>query len=155
MTTWWFSSQLAADIRPVGTGYGKYIVGSAASELFLYSVQAPLLTRYQRYRKNLKRLVGQSRHVPDRTATLMAILTADGIVYMLVPAFECLPVASLWDKTIAGTCLNLPAVIYSGASSAIILDLVIIALPIPELRTLNLDLMKKIVVGLMFSVGSL
>jgi hypothetical protein len=79
----------------------------------------------------------------------------DGIVYILLPAFECLPVRSAWDRSVPGKCLNLSAVIYSGASTSIILDFVIIALPIPELKTLNLTLKKKITLGLMFSVGSL
>lgn len=74
---------------------------------------------------------------------------------MLVPAFECLPVRSVWDKTIPSKCLNLPAVIYIGASSSIIFDFIIIGLPIPELKTLNLSLKKKITIGFMFSVGSL
>ena len=79
----------------------------------------------------------------------------DGIVYMLLPAFECLPVRSVWDRSVPRKCLNLPAVIYTGASSNIIMDFVIIGLPIPELKTLNLTLRKKITIGLMFSVGSL
>ncbi|KAH8756854.1 hypothetical protein BGZ57DRAFT_772220, partial [Hyaloscypha finlandica] len=88
------------------------------------------------------------------TYIAIAVLIIDGIVYMLVPAFECLPVRSVWDRSVPGKCLNLPAIIYTGASTGIIMDFVIICLPISELKTLNLTLRKKITLGLMFSVGS-
>ena len=56
---------------------------------------------------------------------------------------------------VTGKCINLTAIVYSGAAFSIVEDLVIMLLPISELKGLNLDLRKRIALVFMFALGSL
>ncbi|CZR64379.1 uncharacterized protein PAC_14277 [Phialocephala subalpina] len=77
-----------------------------------------------------------------------------GIVFIFVVLFQCIPVRSVWDRSVDGHCANLGAIGYAGAAFSIVEDLVILVLPIPQLNTLQLPLNKKVGLMLMFSVGS-
>jgi hypothetical protein len=78
-----------------------------------------------------------------------------GLITTLLAALQCVPVRSIWDKSITGKCLNLKAIIYVGTALSIIDDLLIMVLPIPCISSLRLGRMEKFVVGLMFGIGSL
>ncbi|KAL1981058.1 hypothetical protein VTN96DRAFT_3123 [Rasamsonia emersonii] len=65
----------------------------------------------------------------------------------------CTPFQYLWDKTIPGTCINLPAAWLSVSIINMILDLIIIALPMPMLWNLRMPVSKKIAVSGIFSLG--
>ncbi|KAH8801383.1 hypothetical protein F5884DRAFT_513376 [Xylogone sp. PMI_703] len=69
-------------------------------------------------------------------------------------AFQCVPVVSIWDVTVEGKCINSQAFVYTLAALAIFEDIVIIVMPIYELKDLNLDLRKKIALMLIFVLGS-
>lgn len=68
---------------------------------------------------------------------------------------QCVPVDSIWNLKKEGKCVNSTGLVYAGAVLSIVEDIVIIALPIPELRGLNLSLRKRIALILMFALGSL
>jgi hypothetical protein len=68
---------------------------------------------------------------------------------------ECLPISALWDTDLKGRCVNSQALGFAGAGVGIFEDVVIILLPIYELRTLTLDWKKKAVLIIMFALGSL
>ncbi|KAF5020017.1 hypothetical protein F66182_7953 [Fusarium sp. NRRL 66182] len=79
-----------------------------------------------------------------------------GIVYVFVAIFQCQPISyfwTKWDGEHKGRCANINAVTWSNASINIALDFYILAIPLSQLRALNLDWRKKIGVGMMFSVG--
>jgi len=77
------------------------------------------------------------------------------IIFTLLIIFQCSPVAFGWDKTIhGGKCLNLKALAYAGAAFASAHDVLTLALPINELRHLNLSLTKKFGIIIMFIFGS-
>ena len=78
-----------------------------------------------------------------------------GLIITLLTAFQCIPVRSLWDKSIHGKCLDLRGIIIAGTAFSIVDDLLIMALPIPCISSLHLGKMKKFGVGLMFALGSL
>lgn len=61
----------------------------------------------------------------------------------------------MWSPAVPGKCLNTIAIIYAGAALNIVEDIVIIILPIAELSALKLDARKKIVLGVLFTSGSL
>jgi hypothetical protein len=77
------------------------------------------------------------------------------IAFTVPVILQCLPVQSLWDLTIQGKCLNIRAVAISGAAFSIFEDLVIMFLPVGELKGLNLTLRKRIALCIMFALGSL
>jgi hypothetical protein len=79
-----------------------------------------------------------------------------GILILLLQLFQCLPVQFNWDKSIDNAkCLNINALTYAHAGINIAQDFVILALPIPELLPLKLNLQQKIGLIVMFQVGIL
>nr|XP_036578530.1 uncharacterized protein CTRU02_11450 [Colletotrichum truncatum]KAF6785825.1 integral membrane protein [Colletotrichum truncatum] len=86
----------------------------------------------------------------------IAFLLSHGLIFLLVIIFQCTPISSIWDRSNSNRkCLDVTAIGYAGAVFSIIEDLVILVLPIPELIKLQLNIRKKIALGLMFSLGSL
>ncbi|KKY20014.1 putative pth11-like integral membrane protein [Phaeomoniella chlamydospora] len=84
---------------------------------------------------------------------VLGIVIAYGIYAVFVVLFMCTPVKYFWDKSIKGTCLNNSAVYFSTASFNIISDIVIICIPIPVVKSLQLPKRQKIGLGLIFGVG--
>ncbi|OLN85391.1 hypothetical protein CCHL11_07980 [Colletotrichum chlorophyti] len=85
----------------------------------------------------------------------IGFLLLHGLVFLLVIIFQCTPVSSTWDRSDPNRkCMDVTAIGYAGAVFSIIEDLVILALPIPELVKLQLNIRKKIALGFMFSLGS-
>jgi len=61
-----------------------------------------------------------------------------------------------WDKSIDNAkCLDINALTYAHAAINIIQDFFILALPVPELLPLKLNLQQKIGLLVMFQVGIL
>ncbi|PMD33685.1 hypothetical protein L207DRAFT_589244 [Hyaloscypha variabilis F] len=88
------------------------------------------------------------------TYITMACVLGQTIAFALVIAFQCTPVDSYWDTTIPGKCIHSQAFVYSAAGINILEDLIIMFLPVMELRALKLDLRKKFALGFMFALGS-
>lgn len=77
------------------------------------------------------------------------------IAFVLAVSLQCIPVVSVWDVTVQGKCIDSQAFVYATAAIAIFEDLVIVIMPIFELKDLNLDLKRKIALMLIFMLGSL
>ncbi|KAM0329411.1 hypothetical protein ACHAQA_004718 [Verticillium albo-atrum] len=85
----------------------------------------------------------------------IAFLILHGLLFVLLVAFQCTPVSSVWDRSnLDRTCINMTAVGYAGAVCSIVEDLVIMALPVPELLKLQLTKKKKIALAIIFALGS-
>lgn len=80
-----------------------------------------------------------------------------GLVFFLLVVFQCLPISSIWDKTITDAkCLPVSAVIgFTGAGLSIVEDFIILLLPLPVVWKLQMSTKKKVGVILLISVGSL
>ncbi|KAF4630000.1 hypothetical protein G7Y89_g8141 [Cudoniella acicularis] len=74
--------------------------------------------------------------------------------FLMAVTFQCLPVNIVWDTLASGKCVNSQALIYTGAALGILEDLIIMVLPISELRHLNLDRRKRVGLCLLFALGS-
>ncbi|KAL3961040.1 hypothetical protein ACCO45_006157 [Purpureocillium lilacinum] len=59
-----------------------------------------------------------------------------------------------WDGIHQGHCLDINAIAWSNAAISIALDIWMLAIPLWQLRNLNLDWRKKVGVALMFGVGT-
>ena len=80
------------------------------------------------------------------------------LIYDLMVILQCRPVSYYWlgwDKESEGSCLSINALVWANAASSITLDVWMLALPLSQLKTLQLHWKKKIGVVLMFSVGVL
>ncbi|KAL2879486.1 hypothetical protein SGCOL_005091 [Colletotrichum sp. CLE4] len=84
----------------------------------------------------------------------MAFLFTHGFMFLLLMVFQCLPIQSIWDRSIQGRCLNVSAISYGGAACSIIEDIILIVIPIPELMKLQLGKKKRSALVCMFAVGS-
>jgi hypothetical protein len=66
----------------------------------------------------------------------------------------CTPVTYNWNKTVTGSCANVAlAYLFAGITNLLI-DLIIVALPLPMLWRLQLPVAKKIGISAMFSIGA-
>lgn len=77
------------------------------------------------------------------------------LAFLFAVAFQCITVEHFWDVATTGRCLNTPALVYIGGGFCIAEDIVIMLLPISELKGLNMSLRKRIGLVLRFVLGSL
>ena len=69
---------------------------------------------------------------------------------------QCQPIALFWDKSIkGGHCLDLIPIGVANASLSLVGDVVILAMPIPMIWGLQLNIRKKIAVSGIFLLGGL
>lgn len=87
----------------------------------------------------------------------IAFNTMLGTACILAAIFQCQPISYFWDRwsgEYKGKCINVNALGWSNASIGIALDFWMLAIPLFQVRRLQLPLKKKIAAGLMFSVGT-
>lgn len=81
-----------------------------------------------------------------------------GFSFVIVAIFVCKPISYLWtqwDGLHDGECLSDAAYVWTNAASNIALDIWVLAIPLWEVRKLQLHWKKKIGVALMFGLGAL
>jgi hypothetical protein len=81
-----------------------------------------------------------------------------GVCYVFLAIFQCTPISHYWENWHGereGKCLSRSAIAWSNAGISIALDFWMLAIPLWQLRKLNLHWKKKIGVALMFGVGTL
>ncbi|EEU36616.1 uncharacterized protein NECHADRAFT_4350, partial [Fusarium vanettenii 77-13-4] len=83
--------------------------------------------------------------------------TAWGVAFVIVGVFPCTPISyfwTQWDGLHKGKCMDINAILWSHASFSVALDLWMLAVPLWQLRSLQLHWKKKVGVAFMFSVGT-
>jgi len=60
-----------------------------------------------------------------------------------------------WDRSTQSTCVDLQKLAFATGGIAVVFDILILALPVPELLHLNMNRRKKMHVLFMFSLGSM
>ncbi|KAJ5993578.1 hypothetical protein N7451_009302 [Penicillium sp. IBT 35674x] len=81
-----------------------------------------------------------------------------GLTFLFGFTFQCSPVSynwNGWDGEHPGSCVETNALVVAAAAFNIVLDVWVIALPIPRVLTLQASLHTKLQVVFMFSVGFL
>jgi len=81
-----------------------------------------------------------------------------GVAFTFLGIFQCTPISyfwTRWDTEHEGKCLNINIVVLTNAAISIALDIWMLAIPLSQLRSLNLHWKKKIGVAVMFCVGTL
>ncbi|KAF2724762.1 hypothetical protein K431DRAFT_217188 [Polychaeton citri CBS 116435] len=96
------------------------------------------------------RVAGFHDRYANAIYAIMALVTANQVIYAFLLSLACRPIAKQWDPLIPGHCINQVAS-YFGSSLGF--DLIIIALPFPILRRLQLSLRKKIIITILFALG--
>lgn len=88
---------------------------------------------------------------------LIGASAACGTAFTLVCLFNCTPISYIWeswDGEHEGKCINFHIFAWVNAGINIILDVIIIAAPIPQLLRLSLSTKKKVYIIMMFSIGA-
>lgn len=88
----------------------------------------------------------------------VAFVSVTSLMYLFLSMFQCTPVSyfwTKWDGTGHGHCIDITKVVWSNAGISIIVDIWMLAIPMWQLRALQLDWRRKIGVGMMFGVGTL
>ena len=86
----------------------------------------------------------------------MIFCLTGAFAFLIVTIFQCHPLSYAWNKNIhGGKCINFNSVTWANGAINIFQDLLIIALPIPEVRNLQLERKKKIGLYIMFGLGGL
>ncbi|RDK38987.1 integral membrane protein [Aspergillus phoenicis ATCC 13157] len=75
------------------------------------------------------------------------------VIFTFLLTLACNPVAKQWDASLPGTCIDTVASYYALAGTSLGFDLVIIALPLPVLWSLQLRQAQKIALMALFALG--
>ncbi|TVY35933.1 hypothetical protein LSUB1_G005757 [Lachnellula subtilissima] len=84
----------------------------------------------------------------------IAAVSCGGLSFTFGVIFQCSPVRAAWDLTVDAKCIDSKGIVYSGAAISIVEDFLIMFLPLPLLKGLNLSLRKRIALAFMFAIGS-
>jgi hypothetical protein len=92
-----------------------------------------------------------------RNVYIASIIVVGGwaLSQVFVGIFMCNPVSGFWDSSIKSTCIPTTTQWYVNAAGNIITDVVVFALPLPAIWSLNLPKPSKIVLLFIFSLGFL
>ncbi|KAK4032008.1 hypothetical protein C8A01DRAFT_20855 [Parachaetomium inaequale] len=90
-----------------------------------------------------------------RNVYIASIIIVGGwaLSQVLVSIFICTPIAGFWDSSIKATCVPTTTQWYVNAAGNLITDVVVFALPLPAIWSLNLRKPSKIVLLFIFSLG--
>lgn len=89
------------------------------------------------------------------TKIFLVWIACNAFAFSIAITLQCIPVKAVWDISVNGKCVNSRALVFSGAGISMFEDIVIILLPVPELKSLALSLRKRLAVMFLFALGSL
>lgn len=83
----------------------------------------------------------------------MAFVSLTLIAFVFAIVFQCSPIPYAWDKTLAGTCVNVTAIFYSHAGINIVTDVMIYIMPMKMLWGVRRPQKEKIALMVVFAMG--
>ena len=86
---------------------------------------------------------------------MLAIVSAWTIAFFFASLFQCYPITPLVEAFYGTKCVFTEALWYSGGSTDILLDVVILSMPIPMVLRLHLPWKQKMGILAMFLLGAL
>ena len=92
------------------------------------------------------------------TWVLIGLNVVYALVYDFLLTFQCHPIPGVWrswDGEYEARCISINLIGWTAAAINILLDLLVIILPLPELLRLSMSLKKKVQIVSMFAVGFL
>ena len=84
-----------------------------------------------------------------------AVLILFYIAITIAKIWECRPRARIWNKSIKGTCIDIPRLLNTSGLFNTISDLLILLVPLKAVWNLNMKWKKKLGVIAVFSVGTM
>jgi hypothetical protein len=146
-----------------GKGFGKHawdVLPTNITSLCEFYYTTQILYVLSQTLIKISILVLYLRIFPSRTFLIwtkgtIIFVVLHALAFLLVVIFQCVPISAICNPSIPGRCVNSTALIFAGSGFSIAEDLIIIVLPIPVLKSLQMKLKKKIIIGFMFFIGSL
>ncbi|PMD21349.1 hypothetical protein NA56DRAFT_125193 [Hyaloscypha hepaticicola] len=86
--------------------------------------------------------------------TTIIFVGASGLAFIIAALLQCVPISGVFDRSIPSTCLDLNAIAFSNAGIGITQDIIILVLPFPEVIYLTMINRKKVILIIMFLLGS-
>lgn len=85
----------------------------------------------------------------------LGFLLVYGLWAVLSGYLNCIPVAKFWDDTIDGYCIDMESLWLSNAIVHIVTDIIILAMPMPALYSLQLPQRQRLALMAVFALGGL
>ena len=86
---------------------------------------------------------------------LLGIVLCYMVATFAASVWQCSPVPRAWDRTVAGTCIDLTKNWYANAGFSIATDVLILALPMHPIWTSQLPKSQKAALMVVFALGIL
>jgi len=100
--------------------------------------------------------LGTSKTFRNIVYGCMALVSAWGIVYILVNIFYCVPIAAYWDIRLPqNKCISEGGSLISNAVINMVLDIILILIPIPLVWKVQLPQKQRTGLIAMFALGFL
>ncbi|KAL1862400.1 hypothetical protein Plec18167_005795 [Paecilomyces lecythidis] len=112
----------------------------------LISTKASILFQYRR--------VFPTQKMRIICNAMIAVLATYGTWTVLTAWLNCVPVAKFWDPSIPGHCLSKEGLWFSNSGMHILTDIIILILPMPVLKSLQLPRRQKWALMGVFALGS-
>lgn len=77
------------------------------------------------------------------------------LIFLFVCIFQCNPIPRAWDPRYEGTCLNLRSLFIGNAVPNIVTDFAILIMPIHQVWKLQIKLVQRISLVMIFLLGCL
>ncbi|KAM0818423.1 putative Extracellular membrane protein CFEM domain-containing protein [Seiridium cardinale] len=84
----------------------------------------------------------------------ITFMLGHGTIFIMVIIFQCWPIYSIWDKNVPGHCVDITIVGFVGAGISIVEDIILIILPVAELRKLQVTTRQRVVLFAIFAIAS-
>lgn len=85
-----------------------------------------------------------------------AWIAATGLAFIAATVFQCTPIAAFWDRSIQGSkCFKNQPWWVSYATTQITTDVLLLAMPVPQILKLSMGRVEKLGLCLIFGTGVL
>ena len=121
--------------------------------LFVFAIALPKLSAIALYFRMFETKRKASRVWIILLWLTLALTIAWAIALFLATLLQCRPIATFWDPTIPGYCLNSAQIFIATGVIDAILQIMILLLPVPPLIEMNMERSTKVMVLLLFLVG--
>lgn len=85
----------------------------------------------------------------------LAIVVGWSIAATALTIFQCVPIPASWDKSVDAQCIDKDAFWIAYAILNVVTDVLVLALPIPQVFKLQLKLREKLLLSGIFLLGGL
>ncbi|KAJ6132301.1 hypothetical protein N7471_007516 [Penicillium samsonianum] len=121
-------------------------IGGPIYCLAVLSFKVALLASYLR-------IAGIIKRYRNIIIAAIVVCVVNQLIFTFIISISCIPVAKQWDVSLEGHCIETLPFYYALGGISIVLDLIIIALPLPVLWKLQLRLKQKALLACLFALG--